>query len=83
MERVPCIVDTPANCVGAGGNGLVARMPGGAGCACVSDLDLMPVEPAVALLVPGGFDCAPVGWSWAEGCAWPEDNMCTIAACMS
>jgi hypothetical protein len=50
------VVDTSAHCVGLGGSGLVARTPGGAGRAHVSDLDLMSAGPAVALLVPGGFD---------------------------
>jgi hypothetical protein len=39
-EGVPCIVDTPTHSVGAGGARLVALAPGGAGCACVPDLDL-------------------------------------------
>jgi hypothetical protein len=55
-EKIPCIVDTSTHCVGLGGSGLVSCLPGGAGCACVSNLDLMPMGPAVALLVPGGFD---------------------------
>jgi hypothetical protein len=55
-ERVLHVVNTSAHCVGSGGSGLVAHAPGGAGCARVSDLDLMSVGPAVALLVPGKFD---------------------------
>jgi hypothetical protein len=39
----------------------MAHAPGGAGCARVSDLDLMSVGPAVALLVPGGFYLSPSG----------------------
>jgi hypothetical protein len=56
VERVPHIVDTSAHCVGLGGSGLMARVMGGAGHACVSNLDLMFVYPAVTLLVPGRFD---------------------------
>jgi hypothetical protein len=54
-ERVPRVVDTSAHCVGLGSSGLVAHASKGAGCTCASDLDLMSVGPAVALLVPGGF----------------------------
>jgi hypothetical protein len=67
--RVPCVVRTPVHCVGVGGAGLVACTPEGAGCACMTDLDLVPVGPAVALFVPGGFNCAPVGQSQAH-CCW-------------
>ncbi len=64
--RVPCVVGTSTHCVGAGGTGLVAHAMGGAGCTCVSNLDLMPKEPAVALFVPCVFNCAPVGQSRAH-----------------
>jgi hypothetical protein len=53
---VPRIVHTPAQSVGLGGARLVALVAGGAGRACVPDLDFMSIGPTVALLVPGGFD---------------------------
>jgi hypothetical protein len=56
VERVPCVVGTPAHSVCLDGTGLVACAPGEADCACVPNLDFMSVGPAVALLVPGGFD---------------------------
>jgi hypothetical protein len=56
VERVTRVADTPVHSVGLGDAGLVAHAPGRAGRACVSDIDLMPVGPAVALLVPGGLD---------------------------
>jgi hypothetical protein len=55
-EGVSCVVDTPTHSVGSIGTGLVARALGGAGRACVPDLDFMSVGPTLALLVPGRFD---------------------------
>ncbi len=67
-EGVLCFVDTPAYGVGLGAARLVAHTPGEAGCACVPDFDFMSVGPAVTLLVPGGFDRAPMGWMQAHHC---------------
>jgi hypothetical protein len=76
--RVPRVVETPTNCVGVGGARLMAHTLGGSDCACTTNLDLMPMGPAVTLFVPGRFARAPMGrmrarycrcWGWWS-CRW-------------